>query len=296
MVTIKAKSKPAVKPRVPEFVRDRNAVDTYCAEIKQYQSLTRKEEQALALEIQAGSKPAMRKLVEANLKFVLVVCRHYAGRGLPIGDLINEGNLGLMRAASRFDAGLEFKFISYAVWWIRQGILTALAEQSRVLNVPAGRVDAISKIGLATGRLEQRLGRSPSVEEVAAETGKTAEAVIACRRIAAAPLSLDAPTGVEGEASFGERLEDENAEKTDRGAMLHLLGRSVEAELTRLGTRERLVIRMYFGIGSDASHTLTDIGLRLNLTRERVRQIKLKALLKLRTPMKRAGMASEMSP
>jgi RNA polymerase primary sigma factor len=227
----------------------------------------------------------MQTLVQANLKFVVAVCHNYVGRGLPLGDLVNEGNLGLIRAAQRFDGSRNFKFISYAVWWIRQGILTALAEQTRPLNIPTSRVENIRAISKASRKLEQDLHRVPNREELAARTGKSVETITACGQFSAPSLSLDSPFA-EGGEGLGESLEDKSAAATDQAALQHLLDKKVDGMLNVLGERERAVIALYYGIGRDTGCSLSEIGLRFDLTRERIRQIRNKALQKLQRPAK----------
>lgn len=268
-----------------EFLKDGGAVTSYLAEIKGKKTLTLAEEQALAARIQKGDKQALNALVEANLKFVVSVCRNYQYQGLPMGDLINEGNLGLMRAAQRFDASMNFKFISYAVWWIRQGILSALAEQSRILTISAGRTGIMHKIGKANQRLEQRLGRQPQLSEVAAEMGMGETEVTECLQLASSPLSLNSPA--QGDPDGGNLeacLKDENAPETDRNAKHMLLESRLKDLIASLEEREQMVVKLYFGVGSPTSYTLEEIAMRLDLTRERVRQIKEKALGRLRHP------------
>jgi RNA polymerase primary sigma factor len=267
-----------------EFVKDGDAVSAYLAEIKHSKTLTLAEEQALAQRIQKGDKQALNALVEANLKFVVSVCRNYQHQGLPMGDLINEGNLGLMRAAQRFDGSMNFKFISYAVWWIRQGILSALAEQSRVLNISAGRVGIIHKISKANHKLEQKLGRAPSQQELADEMGMTEKEITESLQLATSPLSLTTQYQGEAEGSLEECLKDENAPEADKSAMQFLLSENLNELLGSLEDKEQMVLRLYFGVGGKTAYSLEEIAQRMNVTRERVRQIKEKALQRLRHP------------
>lgn len=245
------------------------------------------EERSLAVEIKKGDKQALNTLVQANLKFVVAVCRNYADRGLPLCDLINEGNLGLIRAAHRFDSTFNFKFISYAVWWIRQGILTALAEQSRSWTLSANSISHVRALNVAARKLEQTLERAPTTEELAAETGKSAETIMQCRMASAMPVSLSQPLGWEGGGDAGENLEDRNSGKTDDAASEHLVGKEVSGILASLGERERTVIRLYYGIGYGAENNLAEIGTRMDLSRERIRQIRDKAMQSLRRAAKR---------
>lgn len=275
---------PKSRKKGVEFVKDGDAVTSYLAEIKHTKTLTLAQEKALAERIQKGDKAALNALVEANLKFVVSVCRNYRYQGLPMGDLINEGNLGLMRAAQRFDGSMNFKFISYAVWWIRQGILSALAEQSRVLNISAGRVGIIHKIGKANQKLEQKLQRQPMLEEVAAEMGMSEKEVTECLQLASAPVSLTAQPQGESEGNVEECLKDDNAPSADKNALQFLLGENLKELLGTLDEKEQMVLKLYFGLGTPNSLTLEEISERMNVTRERVRQIKEKALGRLRHP------------
>lgn len=278
-----ADAKPEKAKRV-EFVRDDGALNAYLADIKGAKTLTLSEEQALAIRIQQGDKKAMNTLVEANLKFVVAVCRNYQYQGLPMGDLINEGNLGLIRAAKRFDGSMNFKFISYAVWWIRQGILTALAEQSRVMNISAGKITVMHKIGKASRKLEQTLGRTPSMGEVSETMGMTEMEVSECLQLAASPLSLSRPAGGEEDGNLEECLADTESPAADEPALKSLLVKNMSGLLGTLDEREAAVIKLYYGIGSQGTSTLSEIADRFDLTRERIRQIKEKALQKMRHP------------
>jgi len=267
-----------------EFVKDGDAVSAYLAEIRNTKNLTLAEEQALAVRIQKGDKQALNTLVEANLKFVVSVCRNYQYQGLPMGDLINEGNLGLMRAAQRFDGSMNFKFISYAVWWIRQGILTALAEQSRVLNISAGRIGIMHKISKANQRLEQRLGRQPQIGDLAAELDMTEMEITECLQLASTPVSLTSQPNGDNDGAMEEYLKDETSPAADSGAMGFLLKENLAELLSTLEDREAEVLRMYYGVGSSTTYTLEEIAEKIGLTRERIRQIKEKALERLRHP------------
>ncbi len=274
----------AEKAKRVEFVRDDGALNAYLADIKGAKTLTLSEEQGLAIRIQHGDKKAMNTLVEANLKFVVAVCRNYQYQGLPMGDLINEGNLGLIRAAKRFDGSMNFKFISYAVWWIRQGILTALAEQSRVMNISAGKITVMHKIGKASRKLEQTLGRTPSMGEVSETMGMTEMEVSECLQLASSPLSLSRPAGGEEDGNLEECLADTESPASDVPALKSLLTKNMTGLLNTLDEREAAVIKLYYGIGSQGTSTLSEIADRFDLTRERIRQIKEKALQKLRHP------------
>jgi RNA polymerase primary sigma factor len=256
--------------------------------------LSREEEGEVAGRIQQGDKRAVNILVNANLKFVVSVCRQYKNRGLPFGDLINEGNLGLIKAAQRFDAKMGCRFISYAVWWIRQGIMVALSEQTRFLSVAPSRVQTMRKVNKAGNVLEQKLGRAPVIEELAAESGFSAEKITDCLQLAAKSVSMNAP-GQDGGASLEESLEDGHSEPTDGQAMDFLLRRKMERLLETLDERKAMVLRLHYGIGSEYPMPLSDIASRMSLTRERVRQIKAGALTLLRHPSKTKLTAAPMS-
>lgn len=267
-----------------EIPRSSDSLQIYIRDISRARSLSMAEEAVLAARIRQGDKEAMKTLVQANLRFVVAVCRNYQHQGLSMGDLINEGNLGLIRAAQRFDETMNFKFISYAVWWIRQGILSALADQSRVMKVSLGRVGVIHKIGKANQKLEQSLGRPPRVDELADVLGLTEVEITECLQLAAAPLSLNRPVQPDGEGPLEDILEDKESDKPNKEAILSLLGKNLEEMLAGLDEREEGVIRLYYGIGRESTETLEEIAARYSLTRERVRQIKARALERLRHP------------
>ncbi|MEO7425271.1 MAG: RNA polymerase sigma factor RpoD/SigA [Fibrobacteria bacterium] len=258
--------------------------------IRNSKKLSSLEERALADRILQGDKRAVNLLVSANLKFVVSVCRNYRNQGLPFCDLVNEGNLGLIRAAQRFDGKKEFRFISYAVWWIRQGILTALSEQTHFLRVAPGRSTLMHRVAKARRKLEQHLGRMPVVEEVAAVMDMAVSKLSECMQVAASPVSLSV-AGTEDAPSLVESLVDENGASTDAEAMATIRRKRMLDLLSGLDERKAEVLRLYYGIGSEIALPLTDIAARLNLTRERVRQIKVSALTQLRHPlrMKLAG-------
>jgi RNA polymerase primary sigma factor len=274
------------KPLRVEFVKSDDPLAAYFSDIRKMPRLTLAEEQVLAVRIQGGDQRALKTLVEANLKFVVAVCRNYSHQGMSLGDLINEGNLGLIKAAQRFDGSKNFKFISYAVWWIRQGILTALAEQSRVLNISPGKVGLIHRIGKAAQKLAQNLGRSPSSDELAGEMRMTEQEVDECLHLARAPISLSRPAIDEGGEESEFCLPDTDAVATDEPARRWVMAKYMEGMLDQLPEREGRVIRLYYGIGLQNSMTLGEIGDRFGLTRERVRQIKEKAFGLLRHPSK----------
>jgi RNA polymerase primary sigma factor len=262
----------------------------YLKNISKHRTLNTHEEAKTAQRIRKGDRSAFEKLVKCNLRFVVLVCRNYRNQGLPLSDLINEGNLGLMRAAKRFNEKKNFKFISYAVWWIRQAILQALAEQSRIIKLPLNRVSTIYRIGKAQNDLEQRFGRQPNSDEIASELNLKAKDVLEAMKIGNSHMSLDTPIGQDQEedSKLIDLIHDEDQVLPDERALKSLLHHEIEDILSNLTDREKKVIKLYFGIGEDTSHTLEEIGGHFNLTRERIRQIKDKALRRLKSPMNMA--------
>ena len=265
-----------------QFLPDDGALNLYLKEIGKNKSLTLEEEAKLAVRIRKGDRKALEVLVKANLRFVVSVARNYQNQGLPLSDLINEGNLGLLRAAKRFDEKKNFKFISYAVWWIRQSILQALAEQSRIIKLPLNRVGAIHKIGKTQSRLEQKLRRVPNATEIAAELQIGEDEVYETIKIGNSHMSLDAPLQSSEDSRLLDLIPDDDQAPPDDGLMGISLHDEINKTLDTLSEREKEVVRLYFGIGEDTSHTLEEIGQRFNLTRERARQIKEKALRRLK--------------
>jgi RNA polymerase primary sigma factor len=265
-----------------QFLPEEGSLALYLKEIGKNKSLTLEEEAKLAVKIRKNDRKALEKLVKANLRFVVSVSRNYQNQGLPLSDLINEGNLGLIRAAKRFDEKKNFKFISYAVWWIRQAILQALAEQSRIIKLPLNRVGTIHKIGKMTSKLEQKFRRLPNVEELAAELNIDIAEVQDTIKIGNSHMSLDAPLQHGEDSRLMDVLQDEEQELPDNGLMEVSLQEEITKTLETLSEREKEVVRLYFGIGEETSHTLEEIGQRFNLTRERARQIKEKALRRLK--------------
>ena len=265
-----------------KFLGDDTGLTLYLREIGGSRNLTLGEEADLSLRIRQGDRRALNKLINANLKFVVSVCRNYQNQGLPMTDLINEGNLGLIRAAKRFDETKHFKFISYAVWWIRQAILQALAEQSRIVNIPLNRVSAIHRLGKSGIQLEQKLGRSLSHSELSFQLSVAEKEVQECIQLSAIPLSLESPLQADEEGKLGDLLKDENAESPEAACLVNSLKSEVRQVLGTLEIREEEVVKLYFGIDVDTGYTLEEIGHRFNLTRERVRQIKEKALKRLK--------------
>jgi RNA polymerase primary sigma factor len=262
--------------------RTKQSIEKYLEEIGGFSPLRPEEEIDLARRIRRGDEEALDKLVKANLRFVISVAKEYQGQGLPLQDLISEGNLGLIKAAQRFDETRGFKFISYAVWWIRQSILQALAEQSRVVRLPLNRVGAINKIGRALESLEKVFGREPSMEEVATKMEMSTFEVADVLKTSARHLSLDEPFKEEDGNSLLDVIESDRYSPPDSLLMKESLQVEIDKILTTLKPREAEIIRLYFGLEGDRPLTLEEIGEHFRLTRERVRQIKEKALRRLR--------------
>jgi len=271
----------AKKKKITEN-RTKQSIEKYLEEIGGYSPLHPDQEVELAKLIHKGQYQALDKLVKANLRFVISVAKEYQGQGLPLQDLISEGNLGLIKAAQRFDETRGFKFISYAVWWIRQSILQALAEQSRVVRLPLNRVGAINKIGRALEQLEKAFGREPSMEEIADKMEMTAYEVADVLKTSARHLSLDEPFKEEEGNSLLDVLESDRYAPPDDSLMQESLQVEIDKVLSTLKPREAEIIRLYFGLDGDRPLTLEEIGEHFKLTRERVRQIKEKALRRLR--------------
>jgi RNA polymerase primary sigma factor len=264
--------------------RESKSLDQYLQEIGKVNLLTPDEEVDLAIKIRKGDGDAQEKLVRANLRFVISVAKHFQNQGLSLGDLINEGNLGLIKAAQRFDETRGFKFISYAVWWIRQGIMSALANHQRVVRLPLNRVGELTKISKAYRDLEQEYERKPTTEELAKILEMTAEEVAYSLQISGRYVSMDAPlkSGDENKNSLMDVLPNDNQSLPDNGLMKESLKNELANALTILSKRETEVLKLAFGFGVGNKATLEEIGERFNLTRERIRQIKEKALRKLR--------------
>jgi RNA polymerase primary sigma factor len=262
--------------------RESQSLDKYLQEIGKVDLLTPDEEVELAKRIKEGDQIALEKLTKANLRFVVSVAKQYQNQGLSLGDLINEGNLGLIKAAQRFDETRGFKFISYAVWWIRQSILQALAEQSRIVRLPLNRVGSLNKISKTFSELEQKFEREPSPEELAEVLDVTTAEVVDTMKISGRHVSMDAPFVQGEENSLLDVLENDSEETPDSGLMNDSLRREVHRALSTLTQREADVITLYFGLNGEHSMTLEEIGEKFNLTRERVRQIKEKAIRRLR--------------
>ncbi len=267
--------------------RQQRMLDQYLQEIGQIALLTPQEEVELARRIKQGEQEALHRLTRANLRFVVSVAKKYQGQGLTLADLINEGNYGLIKAAQRFDETRGFKFISYAVWWIRQAILQALAEQSRVVRLPLNRIGTISKIRKTSARLAQTHERQPNIEELAKELEVDVEKVREALQHTGRHLSMDAPFNEDDDNSLLDVLPDDEDTSPDDMLMDESLKIDIERALSLLHPREAEITRLYFGIGREHPLTLEEIGQRFGLTRERVRQIKEKALRKLRQKHRR---------
>ncbi len=263
-------------------IRANKSLEKYLQEIGEVELLAPEEEIDLARRIKDGEQLALEKLTKANLRFVVSVAKQYQNQGLSLGDLINEGNLGLIKAAKRFDETRGFKFISYAVWWIRQSILQALAEQSRVVRLPLNRVGALNKIGKAFSNLEQEFEREPSPEEIAEQLDMTTFEVTDTLKMSGRHLSMDAPFNQGEDNRLLDILHNDRSPSPDHGLMEESLRNEVERALQTLSRREAEVVRLYFGLSREHPLTLEEIGEKFNLTRERVRQIKEKAIRRLR--------------
>jgi RNA polymerase primary sigma factor len=262
--------------------RESQSLDKYLQEIGKVELLTAEKEIDLAIKIKKGDQTALENLTKANLRFVVSVAKQYQNQGLSLGDLINEGNLGLIKAAKRFDETRGFKFISYAVWWIRQSILQALAEQSRIVRLPLNRVGALNKIGKAYSNLEQEFEREPSAFELAQELDMDVNEVADTLKISNRHVSMDAPFTQGEENRLLDIIESDELPNPDSELMTESLKTEIERALSSLSEREAEVVKLYFGLNKEHSLTLEEIGERFNLTRERVRQIKEKAIRRLR--------------
>ncbi len=262
--------------------RETASLDKYLQEIGKEELIGADEEVMLAQRIKAGDQQALEKLTKANLRFVVSVAKQYQNQGLSLPDLINEGNLGLIKAAKRFDETRGFKFISYAVWWIRQSILQALAEQSRIVRLPLNQVGSLNKISKESSRLEQRFERQPSADELAEALDMPEEKVLAAMKISTRFISMDAPVSPDEDTKFVDLFVTEDTPTTDNNLIKESLMREIERSLATLTEKERDVINLYYGIGMTHGLTLEEIGAKFDLTRERVRQIKEKAIRRLK--------------
>lgn len=263
--------------------RNQGTLDKYLSDIAKEPLITAEEEVALAQRIREGDQVALERLVNANLRFVVSVAKQYQNQGISLQDLINEGNIGLVKAAQRFDETRGFKFISYAVWWIRQSILQAVAEQSRIVRLPLNQVGAINRVKKAINVLEHRLQRKPTVEEIAEEIDMTPEKVMAILSNNTQTVSTDAPIEEDGETNFLDLFIDQNETPTDAAVEQELNEKTVRKSLDVLSDKEQQVLRMYFGIGMPREYTLEEIAFKMDISRERTRQIRDRALKRLRT-------------
>ena len=263
--------------------RETASLDKYLQEIGRVELITAEEEVRLAQLIKKGDPKALERLTKANLRFVVSVAKQYQNQGLTLGDLINEGNLGLIKAAQRFDETRGFKFISYAVWWIRQSILQALAEQSRIVRLPLNKIGSINKINKTFSKLEQEYEREPSPEEIAESMSVSVDDIKEAMRTSGRHVSMDAPLQQGEDSTLIDVLGDDDQPHPDASLITESLRREVERALSTLTLREADVIRLYFGLAAgDQPMTLEEIGERFDLTRERVRQIKEKAIRRLK--------------
>lgn len=262
--------------------RESASLDKYLQEIGREELITAEEEVILAKKIKDGDQSALEKLTRANLRFVVSVAKQYQNQGLSLPDLINEGNLGLIKAARRFDETRGFKFISYAVWWIRQSILQALAEQSRIVRLPLNQVGSLNKINKAFSKLEQQFEREPTADELAEVLDLPIDKVSDTMKVSGRHVSMDAPFANGEESSLLDVLVNLDSPKADTGLMNESLSKEIDRALCTLTERERDVVKLFFGIGLNHGLTLEEIGDKFDLTRERVRQIKEKAIRRLR--------------
>lgn len=266
--------------------RDAKSLEKYFQEISKIGLITADEEVELALKIKTGDSIALDKLVKANLRFVVSVAKQYQGQGLKLSDLINEGNLGLVKAAKRFDETRGFKFISYAVWWIRQSIMQALAEQSRIVRLPLNKIGSISKINKIYARLEQNEQRMPTNKEIAQSLDMTETEVEQSIRNSGKSLSMDAPFKDGEDSNLYNVLQSDESPKPDRDLINQSLKIEIDRALNTLTSKEAKVLKMYYGIGNEVATSLTEIGEKFDLTRERVRQVKQRAIRRLQSKSK----------
>ncbi|MEN8929392.1 MAG: RNA polymerase sigma factor RpoD/SigA [Flavobacteriales bacterium] len=262
--------------------RETQSLDKYLLEISKYDLITAEEEVELAALIRNGDDNALQKLTKANLRFVISVSKQYQNQGLSLSDLINEGNVGLIKAAQRFDEKRGFKFISYAVWWIRQSILQAIAEHARIVRLPLNKIGTINKINKTFSTLEQEYERAPSPSEVAANLEVSEKEVKKAQRISGRSVSMDAPLGADSENDMYEVFASKDSETPEDELLKGSLNEEIDRILETLAPREADIIKLYFGIGQSYPLTLEEIGDKFDLTRERVRQLKEKGLRKLK--------------
>ena len=271
--------------KISKQITDRNSgtLDKYLSDIAKESLLTTEEEVELAQRIKAGDQAALDRLVRSNLRFVVSVAKQYQNQGLSLQDLINEGNLGLVKAAQRFDETRGFKFISYAVWWIRQSILQAVAEHSRIIRLPMNQVGALAKVKKAVSKLEQTLERHPTVKEIADEVNMPEDKVEQLLSLNSRAVSTDAPLDAEDDANFLDVFVQDDQERTDGVVERESTSRAIRNSLDMLTEKERSIISMYFGLGTSREYSLEEIAMKLDISRERTRQIRDRALKKLKT-------------
>ena len=271
--------------KISKQITDRNTgtLDKYLADLAKESLLTTDEEVALAQRIKAGDQVALDKLVRANLRFVVSVAKQYQNQGLSLQDLINEGNLGLVKAAQRFDETRGFKFISYAVWWIRQSILQAVAEQARIIRLPMNQVGALAKVKKVISMLEQKLERRPTIKEIADEAGLPEEKVDQLLSLNSRAVSTDAPLDDEDDANFLDVYVAEDEASTDAGVEQESTSKAIRKSLDMLNEKERTILCMYFGLGTSREYSLEEIAMKLDISRERTRQIRDRALKRLKS-------------
>ena len=271
---------------------DRSSLSLFLNDIQEYPLLTRAEETELARKVRAGDSAAREKLIRSNLRFVVSIAKKYAGNGVPLEDLVNEGSLGLIKAAERFDPERGYKFISYAVWWIRQAILHSLSEAPRMVRLPMNRVGLAQRATRTARKLEQDLGREPYAEEIAQELSVTEREVAEVLSFSRGHVSLDEPLSGEGEdTTFVEQIRDESTESPNSNLFAQRLGRDLRRALQHLTERERTILEKYYGLNDAAPMTLEEIGRELGYTRERIRQVKEQAIEKLRSRSQSRDMA-----
>lgn len=261
--------------------RDTPSLDKYLQEIGKVDLISPEEEVNLARRIRSGDNDALKKLINANLRFVVSVAKQYQNQGMSLPDLINEGNLGLMKAAQRFDETRGFKFISYAVWWIRQAILQGLAEQARIVRLPVNKIGSINRINRAFARLEQEFEREPNSQEIAELLEMIPEEVKDALKTNGRTLSMDAPISTDEDNNMYDVIQSSETPSPDKNLINESLSYEIERALSTLSSREAKVLKLYFGLGMKHPFTLEEIGEELNLTRERVRQIKEKAIKRI---------------
>lgn len=263
--------------------RNTGTLDKYLSDIAKETLLTTDEEVELAQRIKAGDQAALDKLVRANLRFVVSVAKQYQNQGLSLQDLIDEGNLGLVKAAQRFDETRGFKFISYAVWWIRQSILQAVAEQARIIRLPMNQVGALAKVKKAVSQLEQKLERRPTLKEIAEEVNMPEDKVDQLLSLNSRAVSTDAPLDDEDDANFLDVYVNEDETKTDSVVEQESTSHAIRRSLDMLSEKERTIISMYFGLGTSREYSLEEIAMKLDISRERTRQIRDRALKRLKS-------------